>query len=118
MTMHIDNGTRICSRKEEELDLKAGIQKFYKITEKDTSKPFKVLRILVTRDTHDSTLKLSQLEHIDSMLKRFHMSDCNPVAMPVDKGSHLQGTEAAVFENEKLYQALTGSHLCCNVDLT
>jgi len=56
---HIDNGTGICSSKEEELDLNAGIQKFYKIKEKDTSKPFKVLGLLVTRDTHDGTLKLS-----------------------------------------------------------
>jgi len=58
---------------------------------------------------NDSTLKLSQSEYIDSMLKRFDMSDCNPVATLVDKGSHLQGTEMAIFKNEKLYQALTGS---------
>jgi len=109
INMHIDDGTGICSSKEEELELKAGIQKFYKIKEKESSKPFKVLGILVTRNTHDGTLKLSQPEYIDSMLKRFDMSNCNPIAKLVDKGSHLQGTEAAIFANEKLYQALTGS---------
>jgi len=46
---------------------------------------------------------------MDDMLHKFDMSDCNPVATLVDKGSHLQGAEAAIFENEKLYQALTGS---------
>jgi len=38
---HMDNGMGICSSKEEELNLNATIQKFYKIKEKDTSKPFK-----------------------------------------------------------------------------
>ena len=49
---HVDDRTRICSSEEEESRLKAGIQKFYKIKVKDTSKPFKVLGILVMRDTH------------------------------------------------------------------
>ena len=49
---HINNGTGICSSKEEELYVKTGMQKFYKIKEKDTSKPFKVLGILVMRDMH------------------------------------------------------------------
>jgi len=66
--MHVDDGTGIFLSKEEELDLKAGIQKFYKLKEKDMSKPFKVLRMLVTRNTHDSTLKLSQPEYINMML--------------------------------------------------
>jgi len=61
---HIDNVTRICLSEGEELNLKAGIKKFYKIKEKDTSKPFKVLGILVTRSTHFGTLKMSQSEYI------------------------------------------------------
>ena len=106
---HIDDGTGICSSQEEELDLKTGIQKFYKLKEKDTSKPFKVLGILVTRNTHDGTLKLLQSEYIDVMLQRFELVDCNPVMTPVHKGSHLEKGEVVPFENKKLYQALTGS---------
>ena len=49
---HVDDGMGICSSEEEELSLKADIQKFYNIKEKDTTKPFKVLGILVTSDTH------------------------------------------------------------------
>jgi len=49
---HVDDRTRILSSEEEESRLKARIQKFYKIKEKDTSKLFKVLGILVMRDTH------------------------------------------------------------------
>jgi len=51
--VHVDDATGICLS-EEELDLKASIQKFYKIKEKDTTKPFKVLGILFTRDTHEA----------------------------------------------------------------
>ena len=106
---HIDNGTGICLSEEEELDLKTGIQKFYKLKEKDMSKPFKVLRILVTRNTHDGTLKLLQSEYIDTMLQRFELVDCNPVTMLVHKGSHLDKGEVVPFENKKLHQALTRS---------
>ena len=107
--MYIDDGTGICSSKGEESSLKARIQKFYKIKEKDTSKPFKVLGILVTRDTHLGTLKLSQSEYIDSMLQRFNMTMCNPVNTPIDKGSHLQNDMNEPYENIKEYQALTRS---------
>jgi len=62
--MHMDDSTGICLSEEGESRLKAGIQKFYKIKEKDTSKPFKVLGILVTRDTQQGTIKLSQSEYI------------------------------------------------------
>ena len=103
----MDNGMGICSS-EEESQIKSRIQKFYKIKEKDTSKLFKVLGILVTRDTHQGTLKLTQSEYIDSMLLRFDMRDCNPIVMPMDKGSHLQNGESAPYENEKMYQALIG----------
>jgi len=67
--MHMDNGTGICLSKEEESRLKAGIQKIYKIEEKDTSKPFKVLSILVTRETQQGTIKISQYEYIKSILQ-------------------------------------------------
>lgn len=106
---HVDNGTGICSSEGEELKLKTDFQKFYKIKEKDTSKPFKVLGILVTRDTHLGTLKLSQGEYIDSLVERFEMTGCNPVATLVDKGSHLQDGDKKPYENIKRYQAMTGS---------
>src|SRR5882724_8751080 len=93
--MHMDDGTGICSSKEEELRIKHGIQKFYKIKEKNTTQPFKVLGILVMRDMHQGTLKLSQADYINGLLQWFDMGDCNPVLMPIDKGSHLQDGESA-----------------------
>jgi len=102
---HVEDGTGIFSSKEEELDLNTGIQELYKIKEKKTSKPFKVLGILVTRDTHNG----SQSKYINSILQRFNMVYCNPVVTLVDQGSHLQEGEMAAFNNEKQYQALTGS---------
>jgi len=68
-----------------------------------------VLSILVTRNTHDGTLKLSQSEYIDTMLQKFKLTNCNPVATRVDKGLYLEEGDSAAFEDEKTYQALTGS---------
>ena len=70
----MDGRTGICLS-EEELRLKARIQKFYKTKEKDTSKLFKVLDILVMRDTHQGTLKLTQTDYIDYILLRFNMKE-------------------------------------------
>ena len=106
---HVDDAMGICSSEEEELHLKEGIKKSYKIKEKDTSKPFKVLGILVTGNTHLRMLKMSQSEYIDSVLQRFNMADSNPVTTPVDKGSHLKKEEDALYDNIKEYQAVTGS---------
>ena len=106
---HVDDATGICSSEEEELHLKEGIKKTYKIKEKDTSKPFKVLGILITRNTQQGTLKISQSEYIESLLQRFNMADSNPVMTPIDKGSHLKKDENALYKNIKEYQALTGS---------
>jgi len=72
---HVDDGTGICSSDKEESRIIARIQKFHKIKEKDASKPLKVLGILVTRDTHWGTLKITQSKYIDSMLSRFDMKD-------------------------------------------
>jgi len=105
----VDDGTGICSSEEEELRIKRSIQKFYKIKEKNTTQPFKVLGILVIRDMHQATLKLSQADYIDGLLQQFDMSDCNPVLMPIDKGSHLQDGKSANYEGVKTYQALIGS---------
>ena len=106
---HVDDATGVCSSKEEELHLKESIKKSYKIKEKDTSKPFKVLGILVTRNTCLGMLKMSQSKYIDSVLQRFNMTDSNPVMTPIDKGSHLKKDEDVLYENIKEYQALTGS---------
>ena len=62
---HVNDATGICSNEEEELHLKEGIKKSYKIKEKDTSKPFKVLGILITKNTHLGMLKMSQSNYID-----------------------------------------------------
>ena len=72
MDTHVDDGTGICLSEGEDSKLKDSIQKFYKIKEKDTTKPFKVLGILVTRDTHWGPLKLTQADYIDVMLHRFN----------------------------------------------
>ena len=106
---HVDDTMGICSSEEEALHLKESIKKSYKIKEKDTSKPFKVLSILVTRNTHLGMLKMSQSKYIDSVLQRFNMTNSNPVMTPVDKGSHLKKDEDALYDNIKEYQALTGS---------
>jgi len=87
---HVNNSMGICSS-EEELRIKV------------------ILGILVTRDAHQDTLKLPMSEYIDYMLQNLNINDCNPIIMPMDKLSHLQDSESAIFENKKMYQGFTRS---------
>ena len=63
---HVNDATGICSSKREERELKASIYKFYKIKEKDTTKPFKVLGIAYNkrhkpRDPQAFTIRIHRL---------------------------------------------------------
>ena|SRR5882724_8897242 len=73
----------MCLSKEEELDLKNRIKRLY--------------------------IKIGVLAHIKGILQKLDMDDCNPVFMPVDKGSHLHNGESETYETKKAYQELTGS---------
>ena len=37
------------------------------------------------------------------------MTDCNPVATPIDKGTHLRNGSSETYEDARMYQALIGS---------
>jgi len=61
------------STQKEELRIKHGIQKFTRSKRRTQLTP-QVLGILVTRNTHQATLKLSQADYIDKLLQRFDMT--------------------------------------------
>ena len=71
-----------------------------------------ILGIEVKRDKAAGAIKLSQEQDTLSVLKRFNMSDCNPVPVP-GIGKELSAQlEGRVLLNEtmtKLYQAIVGS---------
>ena len=72
----------------------------------------RILGIEVKRHKAAGTIELSQGQYTLSVLKRFNMSDCNPVHVP-GMGKELSAeSEGSVLPNEtmtKLYQAIVGS---------
>eukprot|EP00961_Rhodomonas_salina_P294048 3934228-Rhodomonas_salina.1 len=47
------------------------------------------LGVSITRDWERGTMKLSQEQYVNDLLKRFNMKDCNTVLTPMEVGVHL-----------------------------
>ena len=55
-------------------------------------------------------ITLSQAAYIDTILKRFGLSDCSPVSLPVDTNHTLvKGTRDEAIEDITRYQQIIGS---------
>ena len=64
---------------------------------------------MVTRDVHGNKINITQEGYIGRVLEKFGMSDCKPVATPMDKDKphEREGEEEAC--DKMLYQQLIGS---------
>ena len=61
-----------------------------------------------------SGINLSQTAYIDKILKRFDMTECNPLSTPLDSNIKLRkGTPEDAIDNISLYQQIIGSLMYC-----
>jgi len=67
------------------------------------------LGIKITRDRNKRTITLDQGHYIDQILTRFNMTNCKPVATPLDASIQLKITEDAEITDVTLYQQIVGS---------
>eukprot|EP00961_Rhodomonas_salina_P199469 2690437-Rhodomonas_salina.1 len=70
------------------------------------------LGVSITRDWEKGTLKLSQEQYINDLLKRFNMEDCNTVLTPMEVGQHLTSEGCPEVPDKALvkhYQQLVGA---------
>lgn len=70
------------------------------------------LGVSVKCDCEKGTIKLSQEQYVNDLLKRFGMQDCNPILTPMEVGQHLTSEDCPVVPNKdvvKHYQQLVGS---------
>ena len=56
---------------------------------KDIGNASFVFGIKIHRDRSQNLLGLSQISHIERMLKKYHMSDCKACDVPIAKGDKL-----------------------------
>ena len=62
------------------------------------------LRMLIKRDRENRTLTISQPNYVDTILSKFGMSECKPVATPMDSNG--------IFDNYVTKRnVLTGQHI-------
>ena len=58
---------------------------------------------------HSGGLFLSQKTYAEDILERAGMSNCNPVATPVDTNSKLSSTSGDPFDDSTYYRSLAGA---------
>lgn len=77
----------------------------------DLREPQKIVGIEIERDHIHGRLKISQTQYIDNLLAKYNMTDCNPVATPMDLSVNLDDEPELPEDSpiRKLYASLVGS---------
>ena len=64
------------------------LQTLYEVS--DLGSLQKIISIEVDRNCTKGWLKLSQTQYIDSLLAKYNMMDCKPIATPMDPSANLE----------------------------
>ncbi len=89
--------------------LKKELKTVFELT--DMGEPQKIVGIEIDRDRVRGTLKISQAQYIDNLLAKYNMTDCNPVATPMDPSVNLDDEPELPEDSpiRELYASLVGS---------
>jgi transposase InsO family protein len=88
--------------------LKAELKTLFDIS--DLGSPQKIVGIEIDRDRKNGRLKISQTQYIDDLLAKYNMTDCKPVATPMDVSIDLNNAEELPNDSpiRTLYRTLVG----------
>jgi len=82
LAIHVDDSTMTGSSVTLQNEYKARINAKFQLT--DLGPISWLLGLAITRDRASRTLSLSQHSYIDTLLRRFNLEDCKPLAQPLD----------------------------------
>ena len=88
--------------------LKAELKTVFDVT--DLGSPQKIVGIEIDHDRENGRLKISQTQYIDNLLAKYNMTDCKPVATPMDVSIDLDNAEELPKDSpiRGLYRTLVG----------
>jgi len=95
----VDDLTIACKSKAVIAEVKSELKRHFKL--RDLGPTSFLLGVSITRDRPSRSLQLSQHQYILEMLQRFNMSDCKPVATPMDPNVRLSTAQAPQTPEEK-----------------
>jgi len=107
ITLYIDDLLILTDSLETMTTLKLNLSQTFAMT--DCSEIHHFLGIRITRDQNKCTITLDQGHYIDQILTRFNMTNCKPVATPLDASIQLKITEDAEITDVTLYQQIVSS---------
>ena len=89
-------------------NLKTEIQTLYEVS--DLGSPQKIVGIEIDCNCTEGQLKISQTQYIENLLAKYNMTDCKPVATPMDVSINLDDEEELPEDSplRELYASLVG----------
>uniref|UniRef100_A0A146LH62 Retrovirus-related Pol polyprotein from transposon TNT 1-94 n=3 Tax=Lygus hesperus TaxID=30085 RepID=A0A146LH62_LYGHE len=106
IALYVDDFYVFHNDEKEKNDLFLTLERFFKIKDLGEARSCLGMRI---RRSEDGTLFLDQAQYIDAVLQRFHMSECKPVATPLETKLKDDSEELPkTLESSLPYQNLVG----------
>lgn len=91
IAIYVDDLLIFSNDEVEKQKLKSGLMKHLKM--KDLGEAHYCLGMKISRDRDQGCITVDQKQHIENLLKRFHMEDCIGVQTPLDVGQNLFDVE-------------------------
>ena len=109
ITVWVDDLLVFADRSDVMDKLKKEIQTLYEVS--DLGSPQKIVGIEIDRNRTEGRLKISQMQYIENLLAKYNMTDCKPVATPMDTSVDLDDEDELPEDSplRALYASLVGS---------
>jgi hypothetical protein len=98
ITIYVDDLLIFASDIEEIDDLKKKLGERFKMS--DLGEAHYCLGIQITRNRQQGTIQINQTKYVDDIIERFNMTDCKPIATPMDPNVKLSKEMSPKNEND------------------
>ncbi len=113
VTIYVDDLIILTPTDEQTTEIKELLRKSFEM--KDLGPIHYILGWKITRNRENRTITISQESYVDTILEKFHFTDCNATKIPIDPGLRLSKEMAPKTDKEKLemrnkpYREIVGS---------
>ena len=125
IAIHVDNFLSFAESEKRLRELQKELHLTFEMKEED---PGWVMGFHITEDRASQRIKINHSLYIETILRRFNLSDCNPVSTPMEPGLHLSKRDSPtdpdeIQEMQRVpYRELVGSllwtSLICHPEIT
>ncbi len=109
ITVYVDDIVLISNNNHLISWFKSSINKKFEMT--DQNELHWLLGMKIERNRSKKTISISQISHIQEILKRWGLSDCNPCSLPISPGIQMHKDQDHKLDSNSDYRSIVGSLL-------